>query len=140
MSTQPQVEIDYVALRATILDDMLKAERWSRRKVATALAVSPPYINARMNGEIDLSFSDIEAIAGLLRMGPVDLYALLHDATKKAPTPEGEGLLLPEMDSNHQPAGIKPIGIKPLTDDELDALPEHDVAPLVTLADRRAAA
>lgn len=100
-------EQDPVALRAAALDGMLKAERWTRRKVALAIGSNPTYVNARMNGQVDLTFSDIEAIAPLLKMSAPQLVAVLQDA-EKAPTPKGEGLSLPEMDSNHQPADVQP--------------------------------
>ena len=95
---------------------MLKDERWTRRKVALAIGATPTYVNARMNGQVDLSFADIEVIAPLLRMTGAELFVALQEGTKNAPTPKGEGeeSKLPELDSNQQPAGFKPISYLPV--------------------------
>lgn len=81
-----------VARRAGVLWQMLHDERWSRRQIALAIGASHRYINDRMNGQVDLSFSDIEAIAPLLKMDAPQLFAALHEA-ENAPAPKRRGLI-----------------------------------------------
>lgn len=72
---------DRMGERGRKLARLLKSERWSNRQAAQSLGLSHRYIGDRLNGKVDLTFSDIEAFARLLKMKPVDLYVLLgHDS------------------------------------------------------------
>lgn len=59
------------AVRATVahsLSEELKAQRWSQRAAATALGLTPRYINSRANGDVDLSASDLAMFAEFLNI------------------------------------------------------------------------
>ena len=92
----------HVEHRGAALDQMLKDERWTRRKVAMAIGATPTYINARMNGQVDLSFSDIEVIAPLLRMTGAELFVALQDV-EVSPAPQND------PDPNVHPSDYKRV-------------------------------
>lgn len=106
-------ETNAIAQRAAKnLRGILAEERWSGRKAAIALGLNSMYVNRRLSGEAELSVSDVEMFARLLKVNSGALYAQLM----KAPTLPSEGQELPLMDSNHQPAGIKLAPVRRLSD------------------------
>lgn len=79
----------------------LARERWSGRRAASALGMSPMYINRRLSGDTPMDVNDLAMFSRLLGV-PVGVF---FETNEKAPTAmSGEGRMLPEMDSNHQPA------------------------------------
>lgn len=90
-----------LAERGRRLRRLLKAQRYSNREAARVLGLSHTYVGARLNGDVDLSFSDIEAFARILNMGSVELF---------------EHLRLPHLDSNQEPIGSKSRAIRNLQD------------------------
>lgn len=80
--------------RATWLRDQLLAERWSLRKLEAATGIKKGAIARRFAGHTELSVSDIEVFAPLLRMNPEQLFARLRAVE-----------VLPGVDSNHEPIG-----------------------------------
>lgn len=71
-------ETNTIALRAAKnLRGILSEERWSGRKAAVALGLTPMYVNRRLNGEAELSVSDVEMFARLLKIDSSALYAVL---------------------------------------------------------------
>lgn len=67
MSNAMQAVPDEVRERvAANLRRELKDNRWSERKAAAALGLSPAYINRRASGETELSASDIAMFASFL--------------------------------------------------------------------------
>lgn len=91
-----------------IVADNLAAElarkRISGRELARRLHLETSYVARRVNGSTDLTANDIVVFSDVLGISP----AVLFEGTKKTPTPKGGGDLLPELDSNQQPAGNKP--------------------------------
>lgn len=79
-----------MAARGKALGDLLDSERWSNRQAGARLGLSHRYIGDRINGKVDMTFSDVEAFAGLLKMQPRELFTLLE---------------LPGLDSNQEPIG-----------------------------------
>lgn len=75
---KPQASDELAQRAAKNLRAILSAERWSGRKAALALGLTPMYVTRRLNGDAELSFSDIEAFAGLLKMDGGRLYTLLN--------------------------------------------------------------
>lgn len=51
---------------ASNLSDELKAQRWSQRKAAEALGLTPRYVNSRTSGDVELSASDLALFARFL--------------------------------------------------------------------------
>jgi len=80
MTNTAPIPDDRRAARGRALQQMLKAERWTGRQVALAIGTSPTNIQARFHGKVDLSFTDIEQIAPLLRMTSAELFVALADA------------------------------------------------------------
>jgi transcriptional regulator with XRE-family HTH domain len=106
-STKPVTVEDIDQRAAWNLRALLAGERWSGRKAATALGLAPMYVTRRLNGQTEISFSDIVLFAGLLHMAPGELTERLYNETPT--TNGGEGLVsLPRLDSNQQPFGITP--------------------------------
>lgn len=93
----------------SVVADNLRAEaarqRWSGRKIADRLGVAPQWVNRRLSGETTVSPADLMLFAEFFGV-PVSTF---FQTQKTAPTPKGEGRKLPELDSNQQPAGIKPL-------------------------------
>lgn len=74
----------------TLVDNLkrrLADERWSARKAAIKLNVSPMYISRRLNGEVECTVSDLFIFAELLRIPVVELFEL------------------PRLGSNQEPSG-----------------------------------
>jgi transcriptional regulator with XRE-family HTH domain len=84
--------------RGTALRDMLRNERWSNRAAAQHLGLTHTYVGARLNGEVDLSYSDIESFARLLNMKTAELF-----------------MKLPGLDSNQEPIGSRLAPISSLS-------------------------
>lgn len=87
---------------AANLDAELTRKRWTKRKAAEALGLTHMYVSRRANGEVELSGSDLAMFAGFLEV-PVSRFFVG----------------LPEVDSNHQPAGSQSAastrGLAPVT-------------------------
>lgn len=79
----------------------LSRQRWSGRKAAAALGLTPVYVNRRLNGDTALDPNDLAMFSRLLHV-PIGKF---FEETEKAPTARGGGEWLPELDSNQQPAG-----------------------------------
>ena len=85
--------------RGAVLGRLLDEERWSNRAAAQRLGLSHTYIGNRVNGEVDITFSDVEAFARLLKMQPGELFLkLLH------------------LDSNQEPIGSQSALVTLLSD------------------------
>lgn len=100
------------AVRATVAHNLsaeLKAQRWSQRAAATALGLTPRYVNSRAIGDVDMSASDLAMFAEFLDVPIARFFDETHDRdsnvtsinAKKAPTRMGEGRKV-------GPAGIEP--------------------------------
>lgn len=63
----------------------------SGRRAADQLGLGVLYVSRRLNGSIEMDINDVVAFANLLN---VDI-ATLFEGTKKAPTPKGEGQMVP---------------------------------------------
>ncbi|AGW42234.1 bifunctional glutamine-synthetase adenylyltransferase/deadenyltransferase [Leifsonia xyli subsp. cynodontis DSM 46306] len=75
-------ETNATALRAAKnLRGILAEERWSGRKAAMTLGLTPMYVNRRLSGAAELSVSDVEMFARLLKMDSSALYAALMRPT-----------------------------------------------------------
>ena len=73
-------------VRGKILGKLLEDERWSNRQAGVRLGLSHRYIGDRVNGKVDITFSDVEAFAGLLEMTPTELFLkLLGPYSKREP-------------------------------------------------------
>lgn len=92
---------------AANLDAELTRKRWTKRKAAEALGLTHMYVSRRANGEVELSGSDLAMFAGFLEV-PVSRFFVG----------------LPEVDSNHQPAGSQ------------SAASNRPLAPVTTLKPR----
>jgi transcriptional regulator with XRE-family HTH domain len=84
---------------ASNLDAELTRQRWSKRKAAAALGITPIYVTRRTSGEVELSASDLVMFASFLNIPVTRLL------TK-----------LPDLDSNQEPAGFTPAPIIRLSD------------------------
>lgn len=65
------------AARGRVFRDLLFGENWTGRSAATWLGVDYAYVNRRLLVEVDLSFSDAQAFAPLVRKSGVELFAYL---------------------------------------------------------------
>lgn len=95
--------------RAKYLDDALREERWTYRKLEARTGISKSVIASRLTGTTPLLMSEVEIFADVLRRNPVELFATLH-AIPDADDPHpfvGAGQKLLEKDSNLQPAGLE---------------------------------
>lgn len=115
----PHARDELRATRAAFVRHALEDERWSVRQAAMRTGINHTSLGSRLKGEISFLVEDLEAIAHLLKRDPAEFYAEYlhaadHDGPQKpetAPTPfrgGGRHFLLPELDSNQQPAGIRP--------------------------------
>ena len=68
-------------------------EPWTYRKLEARTGLGRSTLQSRMTGETALTMADIEVLAPVIRMSPEGLFAELLK------------IKLPEVDSNHQPAG-----------------------------------
>ena|GEM_PF-2713170 len=105
-------------VRATVarnLDELLKAERWSRRRAAHELGLTHTYVNSRASGQTDLSASDIAMFADFLDV-PVSRFfdpASDHDDDNVTPMPRRGGDT--RRRSIYLLDGVGPAGIEPTT-------------------------
>lgn len=60
--------------RAKYMHGLLKAERWSIRAAALQIGMNHTVLSTRMNGSTAFLADEIESIAQLLKVDPVDLY------------------------------------------------------------------
>lgn len=75
-------------IRGRILGNLLREDRWSNRAAGAKLGLSHTYVGKRVNGEVDISLSDIDAFARLLRLEPTVLYdAIINGTPVTAPYP-----------------------------------------------------
>ena len=74
---KPQDSEELAQRAARNLRGILAAERWSGRKAALALGLTPMYVTRRLKGDAELSFSDIAMFAGLLGVDEGALYTQL---------------------------------------------------------------
>ncbi|WP_194385152.1 helix-turn-helix domain-containing protein [Microbacterium luteum] len=63
------------AARAAYVHDSLKAERWSVRAAALAIGITNSVLATRMNGTTAFLADELESIARLLKVDPVQFYA-----------------------------------------------------------------
>lgn len=103
--------------RAKHLRDLF--EPWTYRKLETRTGIGRSTLQSRMSGDTAVTLSDIEVLAPVIRMKPEELAAELL------------AVKLPEVDSNHQPAGFTPrliVGGSQTTTDRgrLTAVSTHD--------------
>lgn len=116
MSTKLQPALtDWNSVVADNIRAEMARQRWTGRKMAAALGLAPAWVNRRTSGASTLDPNDIKLFADFLNVEIAELF----ETTRKAPTPRGEGRVLPEMDSNHQPAGAEP-------DEDVDELADDD--------------
>lgn len=93
---------------STLGSRLRDARTWRRleqAQLAEALDVSRATISNYENGVSKPSKLQVAAWAVVT---DTDVDWLRTGHTETAPTPKGGGRGLPEMDSNHQPAGVKP--------------------------------
>lgn len=87
------------AVRAKVAHNFsyeLKAQRWSQRAAATALGLTPRYVNSRAIGDVDMSASDLAMFAEFLDVPVARFFDEPHDTdsnvtsinAKKAPKPK----------------------------------------------------
>lgn len=62
------------AARAAFVHDSLKSERWSVRQAAMAIGMNNSVLATRMHGGTAFLADELEQIAGLLKLDPVDFY------------------------------------------------------------------
>ena len=98
---QPLPHVDVNQLVADNVRAELSRQRWSGRQAAVALGVTNTYVSRRTSGTTPMTPSDLSMFAEFLDVPVSRFFA----DTQKAPTRMGEGLSLPELDSNQQPAG-----------------------------------
>ena len=95
--------------RCLYLKDLL--EPWSIRRLAARTGLSKSAVESLYAGTRDLSMADIELVAPVLRMAPVDLFTELLAVEPESPeTKNGSGVepgavALPGLDSNQEPIG-----------------------------------
>jgi transcriptional regulator with XRE-family HTH domain len=90
-ATAPAALDSVNAARGRALRELLSGERWTGRSAAMRLGVNYAYVNRRLLGEVELSFSDVQAFAPLVQKSDVELFAYLAN-----------------VDSTVGPAGIEP--------------------------------
>lgn len=104
LGQEPQSHDARVGERVMML--MFRA-RISQTALARRMGMTQAALSKKIYGERKWSLDDLYSAAASLG---VDVIELL-ESTKNAPTPKGGGNLLPELDSNQQPAGNKPNNI-----------------------------
>jgi transcriptional regulator with XRE-family HTH domain len=80
--------------------------------IAREMEIDPATFSRRLRGERGWTASEVFWLSERFGVSLNVLYGVEPIpalGTRKAPTREGEGQLLPEEDSNFQPAGIKPV-------------------------------
>ena len=69
MDPKIAAEMDGIRQRvAANVDAQLANQRWSRRAAANELGFTQRYVNSRMNGEVDMSATDLAIFAELLNV------------------------------------------------------------------------
>lgn len=103
-AAQPSAD-DWNRVVAANIRAELARKGWSHAQAATALGTNEMWVSRRLslNGNGKFNADDIVAFAAVVGVPVGDLFN-----ARKAPTPEGGGRSLPEVDSNHQPAGYMP--------------------------------
>ena len=139
---QADAPINLRERRARALDRMLEAERWTNRKAASALGLTHTYVGRRRNGELDLTFADVEMFAGLLRLTPEQLFAELRAAAFDPAPVNAEGRSEERPSTDVPPTGVEPATygtnvrrLVPRTAARTVAGPER-IAPVTSIADR----
>lgn len=80
-------------------------EPWSLRKLEARTGIGRGTLQGRFNGATPLSMSDIEVLAPVIRMTPVELFSdLLAAGTQNGPASEETG-----------PGSVRPLGFEPRT-------------------------
>lgn len=88
------------AVRTTVARNLsveLRAQRWSQRAAATALGLTPRYVNSRAHGDVDMSASDLALFAEFLDIPVARFFDEHHGSdgnvtsinAKTAPTKKG---------------------------------------------------
>ncbi len=84
-------------------------EPWTLRKLEARTGIGRGKLETRFNGKTELTFSDIEVLAPVIRMKPEELFAELlavRPTNGKSPASEETGpKMLPHLDSNQEPIG-----------------------------------
>lgn len=88
--------------RAEFIAAQLEADGRSVRYVAGNIGINHTSLGDRLKGRVAFTVEDIEAIARVLKRDPVRFFAEYIAANPHGP----KGEKLPEVDSNHQPAGF----------------------------------
>ena len=92
--------------RGAFVKAAIDDEERTARFVALRIGIAPSSMSERLKGKSPFLADELESIARVLRRDPIDFYrAYITVGTEKAPTPEGEGLKLPGLDSNQEPIG-----------------------------------
>lgn len=112
MSTAPETATakEIQRARAKYLRDLF--EPWTYRKLEARTGIGRMALQARLTGETALTVPDLEVLAPVIRMTPEELFAELL------------AVKLPEVDSNHQPAGFTLRSMRSVT--ELSPRPVND--------------
>lgn len=82
----------------------LTRQRWSARKAALALGLTNVYVSRRVSGDVECSASDLAMFATFLDI-PITRFFAGVNTNGPASEEAGPRALLPELDSNQQPAG-----------------------------------
>lgn len=138
-STISEVAADKAsAVRATVAHNFsteLKRQRWSQRAAATALGLTPRYLNARATGDVDMSASDLALFAEFLNVSIGRFFDEVRDDSsnvvsinvKKAPTPKSEGRT------------VGPAGFDPTTSTVKTWISDAVITPITSAPSRRIA-
>lgn len=84
-------------------------EPWSYRRLEGRTGLGRSSLQTKFGGSVPFTLGDIEILAPIVRMTAVELATELYSIheTQKTPTANGEGVSLPRLDSNQQPAGAQ---------------------------------
>lgn|GEM_PF-6182768 len=89
-------------LVAANLTAELRRKRYSDRQAATALGLTNVYVSRRASGAVELSATDLVMFSEFLQIPITKLF----EGMKKGPETSASGPVpLPDVDSNHEPAG-----------------------------------
>lgn len=95
------------------LDVLLKQQRWSRRKAATALGLTHTYVNSRAAGDTDLSASDLAMFAKFLQVDVSEFFKPRTLVPKVAGSTPVGGTLIPFP--TRERASVARPGLAPIT-------------------------
>lgn len=98
-----QAPADWNAVVAANLRAQLALLGWSQAQLATALGTNEMWISRRLKGGTKFDADEIVMFADFFDVPVADLFN-----TKKTPAPKGEGRVLPDLDSNQEPADSQP--------------------------------